>query len=139
MKGQLFSLDALLALVAITIALALLINQTEIIYNSQSSELQGIATDFSQIAVKKALLDNWSEANLINATKMNLLKTQLDNVLSTNYNYKVSLFQKNTLINSIQSIQGCSAAQEVAIIKKPVFVKTATSAEEGHLIIEVCK
>ena len=136
-KGQLFSLDAFLALLAVTLAIGLLVSHTEALYTTSSIELKTIASDWSQIAVKKTLVVNPLQSNNLDSNKLqSVLRPELNTVFGSDYNYEVDLYQgTTTLVGSISSVKKCLTANEVSIIKRPAMVDGLS----GYLLMKVCK
>jgi|GEM_PF-6041290 len=131
-RGQIFTLDAFLALLIVTIALGLIVTQLESLKTTSSNELQTLSSDFAQIAVKRTLAVN--EPNNLSSLKLNDLKTLMDNVFTgTNYEYEAEVY--NGTISMIQKGAGCSSFNKTSITQKPAIV----DGQEGYLKIKICK
>ncbi len=132
MKAQLFSLDALLALLFVTIAILLVSIQFEHYYQSandlQSEEIQLLASDYSQIAVKRILAV--SEPNVVSEAKMNDLKTFLDNNLPADYSYEASLL--STSINR----SSCNSKNFISIENRSVV--DSNTLTQAWFVLKVC-
>ncbi len=118
-KGQVFTLDAFLALLLVTISLGLIVTQLESIKNQSRNELQLMSSDFAQIALKRTLIVN--QPNNLSSSKLNDLKTLMDNVFTgTIYEYQVELYNGST--STIKKSTGCGSMKQVAITKEPAVV-----------------
>jgi len=108
-KAQVFTLDAFLSLLLVTISLGLLVTQTETITSQADHATQTLASDFAQIAVKNVLVYN--EPNNLTTQKMSNLKNLMDETFSgTVYSYEVEAY--NGTILSIKGNSDCSNSKE---------------------------
>lgn len=131
-KGQIFTLDAFLALLLVTISLGLIVAQIESIKNQPSSDLQTLSSDFAQVALKRTLVVN--QPNNLSSSKLNDLKSLMDNIfIGTAYEYQVELYNGTT--STIEKSTGCDSMKDVSIAKEPAVVDN----QSGYLKIEICK
>lgn len=126
-KGQIFTLDVLLAVVAVTVVLGYMTWQLELInskaYDLEFNKVQSLADDFSQIAVKNILAEK-NKPNFIDVTKFADLKTEMDSVIVSPYSYEVSL--GTDFINQ----NACDGKANVAVTRR--------LTNQGELSVKVC-
>lgn len=132
-KGQIFTLDVFLALVAVTVILGYMAWQLEEIYSQsygvEFTKVQSMSNDWSQIAVKN-LLAKGNKPNDINLAKLNDLETEMDEVITSPYFYEVLLLDDGTIIN-----QGaCDGKSNIAVSRRLVMVNNVLD----ELVVKVC-
>ncbi len=132
-KGQIFTLDAFLSFLLVTVAVGLIATQTSQILNMPSNEIQQLSSDFAQIAVKRTLAVN--EPNNLSSSKMPELGNLMNSIFQgTAYEYEAELYNStDTLV--IKKNQGCSSFKKVAVTQKPAIVDN----QEGYFKMKICK
>ena len=134
-KGQIFTLDAFLALLIVTIAIGLIITQFESMQNSPQNNLQILSSDFAQILTKRTLIVEEPNNLTTSQAKLNEAKQLMNNVfLNTNYEYEIEIYN-STDKTTISKTIGCSSYKDVAITKVPAIVDN----QEGYLEVKICK
>jgi type II secretory pathway component PulK len=129
-KGQIFSLDVLLAVLAITVILGYTAYQFEIIYSESADleyqKMQSMANDWSQIAVKRLIVDTDKPNMLLD--DLSSLEAEMDAVIEFPYAYSVSLAAES--INP----SACAGKSNIASSRRLVLVNGVVE----ELIVEVC-
>ena len=134
-KGQIFTLDAFLALLIVTIAVGLIITQFESLQNSTQNNLQALSSDFAQILTKRTLIVKEPNNLTTSQAKLGEAKQLMDNVFSnTNYEYEIEIYN-STDKTTINKTIGCNSFKDVAITKAPAIVDN----QEGYLEVKMCK
>ncbi len=91
-KGQIFTLDVLAALIAVTLIMGVTLHYQTEIKNTQSlqanREMRTIAGDAAQIAIKNILAEE-GRANTIDENKVDELNTFMDQFIPAHYHYEV--------------------------------------------------
>jgi len=142
MKAQLFSLDALLALVFVTVAVMLLTTQFEHYYKTVNEkkfeENNLLASDLSQVAVKRVLAVAGEytsvKPNVIKPDKMNDLNISLNSTLPIDYSYEASL--SGDSISSTINRGSCSGKNFVSISNRSVIIYNDNSL--AWFVMKVC-
>ena len=133
-KAQIFTLDAFLALLAVTIILGYLTWETEEAYKigglGEQQKLERIADDWAHIAVKNLLLTADNKPNLIKTpTSSDSLSTQMQNAIKDPYAYELLLPGTTIAGNG-----GCAGKANIAAADRIVY--HGSSAEV--LTVKVC-
>lgn len=91
-RGQIFTLDVLLALIGITVLLGTFIQYQTLIKNrgsdSQYLEMKTLAKDAAQIAVKRTAVKG-SKANTLDSSKQSNLQSLMNDLTGQRYQYEV--------------------------------------------------
>lgn len=128
-KGQIFTLDVLMALVAVTVVLGYMTWQFEQVYSKshdiEYEKIYMLSNDISQIAVKNTLAKT-DKPNNIDTLKIIDLKAEIDAIIKPPYYYEV-LFPVDTL----------SLNTGVCDEKLNIAVSTRLTTE-GEITIKVC-
>lgn len=132
-KGQIFTLDVFLALLAVTVILGYMAWQLEEVYSQsygvEFTKVQSMSNDWSQIAVKN-LLAKGDKPNDVNLAKLDDLETEMDEVIVFPYYYEVLMPGSGVLIN-----QGvCDGKSNIAVSRRLVMVDKVLD----ELIVKVC-
>jgi len=131
-KGQIFSLDVLLAVLAITVILGYTAYQFEFIYSESSDleyqKMQSMANDWSQIAVKRLLVDSNKPNMIEDVGKLSDLEAEMDAVIALPYAYSVRFAAESINPNA------CVGKSNIASSRRLVVM----SAGAEELIVEVC-
>ncbi|MEM0372341.1 MAG: hypothetical protein QXO69_00645 [archaeon] len=134
MKGQIFTLDALLAIALVTALIGMTALCFERVYSQSESlnylEIAAMADDWSQIAVRNVLLDDSYQNASVLKTDMSALKAMMDASIKSPYSYEA-------VLSTGQSIGGsCSGKANVASSVRHAFIG-GTSAI-GNLTVKIC-
>jgi len=132
-KGQIFTLDVFLALLAVTVILGYMAWQLEEVYSQsygvEFTKVQSMSNDWSQIAAKN-LLAKGDKPNDINLAKLDDLETEMDEVIVFPYYYEVLMLGSGVLIN-----QGaCDGKSNIAVSRRLVIVNKVLD----ELVVKVC-
>jgi len=132
-KGQIFTLDVFLALLAVTVILGYMAWQLEEVYSQsygvEFTKVQSMSNDWSQIAAKN-LLAKGDKPNDINLAKLDDLETEMDEVIVFPYYYEVLMLGSGVLIN-----QGaCDGKSNIAVSRRLVMVDKVLD----ELVVKVC-
>ncbi len=124
MKAQVFSLDALIALVLVIVILSIVVERTTEARSVDVHylELKQLADDFSQIAVKRSLTNG--EPNVISSSKLQEFSSKMS---SLSYDYEIEL-------STGEKIGDCSGHDEVAVSKRAVVIDGVS----GWLEVKIC-
>ena len=134
MKGQMFTLDALLAMVLVTVIIGMTAIHFERVYSQSEAlnyfELKTLADDWSQIAVRNVLVDT-SYANMtVIKTDMSAFESMMNAAIKAPFNYSAEL-------STGQKIGGsCGGKENVASSVRPVLIGNAATL--GNLTVKVC-
>ncbi len=124
MKGQIFTLDMLLALAAVTAVLGYTTMQFENVYsqshNLEYQKMQTLADDIAQLAVKN-LLAKANSPNDLDSTKLAAAQTTLDAIMPSVYSYEIAFVS-----NSIHS-GACAGKSNIAISNRVITGGTLTA------------
>lgn len=125
MRGQIFTLDAFMALVAVTAVLGYATMQFENIYSQshdlEYQKLQTLADDISQIALKTTQTGSFVDSpNIVDAGSLDRLKTKID---TTPYSYEVILAGTTTANLNDGACQGKS---DIAVTRRIISTGTLT-------------
>ena len=131
MKGQIFSLDILLAVLLITVIIGFTAVHFERVYSNSDNlaylEMKSLSEDWSQIAIRNLLVSNPSET-VLDVSRMSDLESEMSNSLT--YDYEVILSTGETIGT------GCVEKSNVAVSTRPVF--TSGSAEVQNITVKIC-
>lgn len=132
-KGQIFTLDILMAFLAITVIIGYMTWQLEEVYSQsygvEFTRLQSMANDWSQIAVKN-ILAKGDKANNLNLAKLDDLKTEMDGVIVYPYSYEVLISNTGDAINP----GACDGKSNIAVSRRLVMVNNILD----EMTVEVC-
>ena len=139
MKGQLFTMDVLLALLVLTIIVgAASWAFEEASLRDKGNDYQKIsmlANDWSQIAVKRTLTKSpygsISEANVVYSANMDSLNQEMSDAIGPPYAFEVKLSADSFVGNG-----GCAGRANVASSRRMVLVNPDLNA--GILDVKIC-
>ena len=119
MRGQIFSLDVLLAVLLITVIIGFTAIQFERIYSNSNDltylELKTLADDWSQIAARN-ILNSDINRTILDTTQLSDLEDQMNEVMIYDYEVELSTGEK---------IGGdCSLKENIAISTRPVYINS---------------
>lgn len=127
-RGQIFTLDVLLALVALTVVLGYMAWQFEQVYSKSYSmeynKIQMLANDVSQIAVKNTLAKN-ERPNDLDIAKLQDLQSEIDMIIKLPYSYEVLLPGDTPIHKDV-----CDGKSNIAVSRRLITT--------GELIVKVC-
>jgi len=138
-KGQIFSMDALLSILGVTIILGLVTTQFSILYDQYQEnvfeKLDSIASDMANIGTSNYMAhpfpDGIKKPGVIDSGKLTEFRTFLEQTYGKDYSGKVELLGSRELIND-----GCSKQKNYAIEQR--LVMDFGSKQVGWLRIGVC-
>jgi hypothetical protein len=130
MKGQMFSLDALLALVAVTVVLGYITIQFENVYSQshdlEYQKLQSLADDISQITAKASQTGNLQDnPNVVDDGSLNRIEKVFD---ISPYFYEIILSGSSS---ASLNEGACSGKSNIAVSRRVITT--------GTLTVKVCK
>lgn len=132
MRGQIFTLDALLSVLIATAIIGLVTMQLGMIYNHSSDinyfEKQALADDWSQIAVKNILLANDYSPN-IDSAKIPLLSSNMSNAIGTKFSYAIISTAGSSINPNV-----CDGKNNTAVSKRNVIFISGL----GTITVKIC-
>ncbi|RLG21594.1 hypothetical protein DRN74_01685 [Candidatus Micrarchaeota archaeon] len=132
MKAQIFSLDAMLAIVALTVIVGYfswsLENTLHSADISEYESLQRMADDWAQLAVKRILAQR-DEPNKVDSSRLSDLAAQMSELLVSPYDFELHL--GNSKLGG-----DCSSKQNVVSVRRLVYDKD--SAEGKVFELRLC-
>ena len=132
MKGQVFTLDALLSLLVVTAFIGIVTMQFGSIYATSSDinafEKQALADDWSQIAVRNVLLINNYSSSISTAGVSNL-EALMDGAIGDEFDYEVDFS------DGVSFARGdCFDNNEAAVSVRQVLI----SGTQGNITVKIC-
>ena len=137
MKGQIFTLDAFLSVLLFTVMLGMFAMQFEQVQyraeNLNYIELQTLANDWSQIAVKNTLVkDNYTGEIGADSAHLDVLSAQMNGSIRPPFYYEVTITGSTPV--TIKSSIDCTGMSNVAVTRRIVTV----DGTQQNLTVKIC-
>lgn len=131
MKGQLFISDILVSILILTIVVAFVTWQFDLIYSSapdaEYEKLDSMAKDISQMAVKKIVVDK--SPNWVLDNRWDYLRANMSSMIKPPYGYEATLSTLSIIGNG-----GCASKSNIAVSRRLVYYNKASA----EFTVKVC-